>query len=445
MKRTFLDSEFVDDKIRPNKHYGGGLQQRMPPLPSPSATASRGRGNRRRSAKLVQRQCSQSSVKNANGPQYRAMNMADANVFVDHFPEAPIEIEEQLVLVFDRPTCIESQQGVIEALTTHYCEESRVLAKKCAGENEWRSNLFHGLLQPLSRLEGENLMLSASERPWLSVLKPTAPSLYDFVSPPIAPLLRPDEGQQSGHSHTDLVIPRTASFLLSIRSFNAPSSTPSDASSENPNSLSTSEPDITLGLAHTSFTSLQKSVLMLLQDDCRVLSEPHQVQIGLRFPFLIVESKAGAADGNMIGAQNHAAVDGACALNILGDLQGAVTEIMPRSKYARQPQSNENKERREGNELLPVVFSVITEGPLHEIWVHYRQAEAYHMTCLRTWRTTQSKDAREFVNALARIVDWGKTDFRESVLTLLERIGGPVLQGILGKMDEDSVISDKRG
>jgi hypothetical protein len=39
-----------------------------------------------------------------------------------------------------------------------------VLAKKCAGENEWRSHLFLGLLQPLNRLEPEILMLSASEK-----------------------------------------------------------------------------------------------------------------------------------------------------------------------------------------------------------------------------------------------------------------------------------------
>ena len=45
-----------------------------------------------------------------------------------------------------------------------YCEELRVLAKKCAGENEWRSHLFLGLLQPLDRLEPEILMLSASEK-----------------------------------------------------------------------------------------------------------------------------------------------------------------------------------------------------------------------------------------------------------------------------------------
>jgi hypothetical protein len=81
-----------------------------------------------------------------------------------------------------------------------------------------------------------------------------------------------------------------------------PSIALSDVSSENPNGLSTPKPDITLGLAHTCFTPLQRTVLMLLQDDCRVLSEPHQAQIGLRFPFLVVESKGGAAGGNMIWA-----------------------------------------------------------------------------------------------------------------------------------------------
>lgn len=61
----------------------------------------------------------------------------------------------------------------------------------------------------------------------------------------------------------------------------------SDVSSENLNSLSTLKPDITLGLAHTSFTPFQRTILMLLQDDCRILSKPHQAQIGLRFPLLL--------------------------------------------------------------------------------------------------------------------------------------------------------------
>ena len=92
------------------------------------------------------------------------MNMADANVFVDHFPEAPAEIEEQLVRVFGGTMWTDGQQRVIEELTRQYCEESRVLAKKCAGENEWRSHLFLGLLQPLNRLEPEILMFSAFKK-----------------------------------------------------------------------------------------------------------------------------------------------------------------------------------------------------------------------------------------------------------------------------------------
>jgi hypothetical protein len=92
---------------------------------------------------------------------------------------------------------------------------------------------------------------------------------------------------------------------------------------------------------------MQRTVLMLLQDDCRVLSEPHQAQIG---PYLVIKSKSGAAGGNLIGAQNQAAVDGACALNILGDLQCVVTRIclsqgMPSATKGIQLQNKEKKTR----------------------------------------------------------------------------------------------------
>lgn len=134
----------------------------MPPSPTPSSMSWR--GNRRRTAKLTQRQRSFSPIKKANSPQYRAMNMADANLFVDHFPEAPTEVETQLGRIFSDTASLFEQDGVVDRLARLYCEESRVLARKCAGENEWRSHLFMGLLQPLERLEPDTLMLSASEK-----------------------------------------------------------------------------------------------------------------------------------------------------------------------------------------------------------------------------------------------------------------------------------------
>ena len=90
--------------------------------------------------------------------------MADANVFVDHFPEAPATIDDQLGRILDGVTWAGSQRGAVEELARQYCEESKALAKNCAGENEWRSQLLLSLLQPLSRSEPEILMLDASEK-----------------------------------------------------------------------------------------------------------------------------------------------------------------------------------------------------------------------------------------------------------------------------------------
>lgn len=143
----------------------------MPPSSSPSSMSWR--GNRRRTAKLAQRQRSSSPMKKAGSPQYRAMNMADANIFVDYFPDAPTEVETQLGQIFGDTTWL-GKQGTIGGLAKQYCEESRVLAKKCAGESEWRSHLFLGLLQPLERLEPDTLMLSASEKRKFMVKQATA-------------------------------------------------------------------------------------------------------------------------------------------------------------------------------------------------------------------------------------------------------------------------------
>ncbi|KAF2257908.1 hypothetical protein CC78DRAFT_549542 [Lojkania enalia] len=413
----------------------------MPPSPTPSSLSWR--GNRRRTAKLAQRQRSSSPVKKANNPQYRAMNMADANLFVDHLPEAPAEVETQLRRVFGDTTLLAKHKRAIDRLAIQYCEESRVLAKKCAGENEWRSHLFLGLLQPLERLEPDTLMLSASEKPWNPELKPTAPSPFDFDPRPTS----------TSHSHNDVQpldvdtvpprAPSAASTFPNTPIFSAPSTAPSDISSENPNGLSTPKPDITLGLAHTNFTPIQKSVLMQLQDESHVQSEPHQVQIGLRFPFLVVESKGGAGGGNMIGAQNQAAVDGACALNILGDLEQVVAHMRSRACHGDLAHGEIRGNQETVYKVPMIVFSVTSEGPLYEIWVHYRVSETYHMTCHRAWRTTRREDADEFVRALAGIVEWGRRGFRDNVFSSLGHIEQAMRRGVPLRIEE--VYSNERG
>ena len=243
---------------------------------------------------------------------------------------------------------------------------------------------------------------------WISELRPIPPSFDDILgSVPPLPI--------SSEYHTPTAEPQTP--LPLSRDFidgqtpvlSPPSDVPSDFTTDEFNRVSIPKPDITLGLSHASFSQLQGKILWDLQDSKRVLSEPHQSAIGLHFPFLVVEAKGLATGSNMVAAQNQAAVDGACALNILHELKLAV-ETDRRPASTDQPVSQQ------------ILFSIVTEGPIHELWVHYRLDDAYHMTALRVWRTTTAKDAREFVQALSKILEWGVSKFRSAILIELAAI-----------------------
>lgn len=241
---------------------------------------------------------------------------------------------------------------------------------------------------------------------WISELRPTPPSFEDILGSaaplPIHSESRTSTVEPSLPPQLDPVLPQTPILR-------PPSDAPSDFTTDDPNRVSIPKPDICVGLSHTSFSKLQGRILWDLQDNNRVLSEPHQSAIGLHFPFVILEAKGLVIGSNMVGAQNQAAVDGACALNILRDLKlTAITYMSHVSKDQPRPRQ--------------ILFSVVTEGPIHELWVHYQIDEAYHMTLLRIWRTTIAKEAREFVQALGKVLEWGVSSFRTAIVKELTAI-----------------------
>lgn len=240
---------------------------------------------------------------------------------------------------------------------------------------------------------------------WISDLRPTPPSFEEILGS-APPLL----SHESCLPTTESPLPLLRDPVLSQTPIlSPPSNAPSDYTTDDPTRVSIPKPDIAIGLSHSSFSKLQGKILWDLQDNNRVFSEPHQSAIGLHFPFLILEAKGLAIGSNMVGAQNQAAVDGACALNILRDLKlAAITSV--------HHASNDQSEPRQ------VFFSVVTEGPIHELWVHYQIDEAYHMTLLRIWRTTIAKEATEFVQALGKLFEWGVSKFRDAILKELTTI-----------------------
>jgi hypothetical protein len=174
-------------------------------------------------------------------------------------------------------------------------------------------------------------------------------------------------------------------------------STPYENDPSNP--FTNPKPDISVSLDQSSFPELHQRLLAKLQDTRQLLGEPHAVQLGLHFPFLLVEAKGLTTSGNMIGAENQAAVGGACALRILDSPASLCSEV---------------------TELPLIIFTISTEGPIHELSIHYCIEGGYHMTVHRTWRTTLERDSLEFIFAIARVIYWGANSFRDTIITKMD-------------------------
>jgi len=119
----------------------------------------------------------------------------------------------------------------------------------------------------------------------------------------------------------------------------------------------------------------------------------------LHFPFLVVEGKSYATGNPVFDAQNQSAVSGASALNILRVLDDLANVAEPGSCSEHQP----------------MVFSICTEGPYHELWGHYitmeYQALSYNMVLLRTCNGALSDELERFLLAVENVMTWGGGKF----------------------------------
>ncbi|KAH8726010.1 hypothetical protein GQ44DRAFT_771592 [Phaeosphaeriaceae sp. PMI808] len=152
-----------------------------------------------------------------------------------------------------------------------------------------------------------------------------------------------------------------ATFVGPIPSLQA--STPSVApttstESTNPYYISTPKPVITVGLAHDRFKTRHQRLLVDHQASGTILSDLHAADMGMRFPFLVFEAKGHSLAGSPVDAENQAAVSGACMLTIHQDLSSVASQDSPEIR-----------------------FSIMTAGPSHQIWVHFRHEEGFHMFC----------------------------------------------------------------
>ncbi|RAQ55327.1 hypothetical protein AFGD_012604 [Aspergillus flavus] len=193
--------------------------------------------------------------------------------------------------------------------------------------------------------------------------------------------------------------------------------------------LKTPRPDICVGLSDDSLAidmerirgrSSARSLLFDLQDTTSLISDPHVTPVGLRFPFLIIEAKSGATGGNLYQAQNQAAVGGSAALQLLRNLWDFNNAEDPEIVNVGDTGGTQSS-----LEHMPhLVFSFTTEGPIHELWLHFRRPadDDFYMSCMGTWRTTLKNDSLNLVLYLKAILQWGNSDFRSAIVGVLNAL-----------------------
>ncbi|KAH8691076.1 hypothetical protein GQ44DRAFT_720098 [Phaeosphaeriaceae sp. PMI808] len=348
-----------------------------------------------------------SSSPTKKSTEYRQKSMALAHVYIEHLFEPPKHIHAHRCQIIGDPYASASElEGIpdgykieVKAIAGDYMYRCRELTTACKGEAEWRSLLLEVPIRRLVKLLGSDVLTtSASDKPWLAALKPCRPSVQElFASLTIPRLMSPGDSASSSFNFNNPPQPPEPNESTATTTTTVTSADESDLN----NPLTTPKPDISIGLNRSSFQELHQGLLVELQDTKQLLSEPHAVQLGLHFPFLLAEAKGLATSGNMIGAENQAAVGGACALRILDSLASLGSEV---------------------TELPPVIFTISVEGPVHELSIHYCIEGKYHMTVHRTWRTTLERDNLEFIVAIARIIYWGANSFRDTIVTKMDLI-----------------------
>ena len=176
--------------------------------------------------------------------------------------------------------------------------------------------------------------------------------------------------------------------------------------------VKTPRPDITVGLKLSNLVELLKArglSKIEAEDFLKVLRyqqifhfNPLQSIVPICFPPMVVEGKSYSTGKTVFEAQNQAAVSGA----YMTDMQHHVAKFAQSTCHG----SHQFKE--------PLAFSICTEGPMLQLWVHYTKmpgdVRQYHMNIIKVCHASSFESLREgvrdFFEAVDGIMDWATSD-----------------------------------
>ena len=241
------------------------------------------------------------------------------------------------------------------------------------------------------------------------------------------PSLKPDVQQEffnwnalgQYNNEADNVVDRPNKRQQGERSFPSPDTSqpttppPAALSQFKQHAVRTPCPAFTIGLRHSTISNalikrgLSKfkadDFLKALQHERKLYSDPTQNFLNVRFPILVIEGKAYATEKSVFKAQNQAAVSRCCMVNLRQQLTDLFEGVFPNL----------------GGRKTHFAFSICTEGPQIEFWVHYALTEdnvrSHYMNIFRTCYGSLQGGLEDFLMDVERLMKWTKDEFLEEV------------------------------
>ncbi|KAL8964926.1 MAG: hypothetical protein Q9197_006743 [Variospora fuerteventurae] len=241
------------------------------------------------------------------------------------------------------------------------------------------------------------------------------------------PSLKPDVQQEvwnwdalgQSNNEADSVVDRPNKRQQGERSFPSPDTTqwtippPAALSQFKQDAVKTPCPDFTIGFRHSTISNAlikrglsrfkADDFLKGLQRERKLYSDPTQNFLNVRFPILVIEGKAYATGKTVFEAQNQAAVSGGCMVNLRQQLTDLSEGVFP------------NLESRKTH----LAFSICTEGPQIEFWVHYALSEdnvrSHYMNIFRTCYGSLQGGLEDFLMDVERLMRWTQDEFLKEV------------------------------
>ena len=184
--------------------------------------------------------------------------------------------------------------------------------------------------------------------------------------------------------------------------------------------VKTPRPDFTIGFRHSKISDeLMKrglsefkaeDFLHFLQRGRKLCSDPTQNFLNVRFPILVIEGKAYATGKTVFEAQNQAAVSGGCMVNLRQQLNDLFAGIFHNGK---------------GGQTL-LAFSIYTEGPQIEFWVHYPllkdNVRSHYMNIFQTYYGSLQGGLEDFLMNVDRLMTWTEDNFLKEVTDQLYKL-----------------------